>query len=77
MVEVFLMRKIKEIKNKFFPESIYSIILLIQLFWFAPSLPAQPVQVYIEWNKILNISKTTPTLQVVGNPRLRSPLPHT
>jgi hypothetical protein len=33
--------------------------------------PAQPVSVTVNWDKVLNVSKTTPTLQVVVNPPLR------
>ena len=36
-------------------------------------LPAQTTKVSVDWDKIIMISKTTPTLQVVENPKLRLP----
>src|ERR1700704_6038441 len=36
---------------------------------------AQTNSVIIDWNKTIMVSKTTPTLQVVENPRLRQPSP--
>ena len=38
-------------------------------------LQAQTNTVVIDWNKTIMVSKTTPTLQVVENPKLREPSP--
>src|ERR1051325_1141802 len=43
----------------------------ITAFLFALNLLAQNDSVVVDWNKIIVISKTTPTLQVVENPMVR------
>lgn len=50
------------------------ILLAATLPWaFTPSLPAEsdPSQVRIDWDKVIRVSKTTATFQIVMNPMLR------
>lgn len=52
-------------------------ILVLYAAGFVPStkLQAQSNTVVVDWSKIIMVSKTTPTLQVVENPKLRQPSP--
>jgi hypothetical protein len=51
------------------------IFLYMVLLISATQLPAQSNDVVIDWKKTIAVSKTTPTLQVVENPKLRQPSP--
>jgi hypothetical protein len=57
------------------PQSHSTLLLLVTLFAFGFSNPAvaadQPAKVTVNWAKVLRVSNTTPTLQVVVNPPLR------
>ncbi len=50
-----------------------SSVLCTTAFVFGMKLQAQSNLVVIDWNKTIMVSKTTPTLQVVENPKLRQP----
>src|ERR1700760_2168355 len=45
--------------------------ILILLLFFAQISFAQVPQLNVQWDKTTSVSKSTPTLQVVGNPMLR------
>src|SRR2546421_9181947 len=49
--------------------------LLFNLLIFATKLQAQTNSVIVDWNITTMVSKTTATLQVVENPKLRQPSP--
>src|ERR1700730_87245 len=51
------------------------ILLYAIIFIYATKLQAQTNTVIIDWSKTIMVSKTTPTLQVVENPKLRQPSP--
>jgi Glycosyl hydrolases family 39 len=51
----------------------YMLFLCATFSVFAATLQGQVNKVVIDWNKPLMVSKTTPTLQVVENPKLRQP----
>jgi hypothetical protein len=53
---------------------IKNVLILCTVFLiFVTKLHAQPNKVVVDWNKIIMESKTTLTLQVVDNPKLRQP----
>src|ERR1700694_4758122 len=51
------------------------LFLLLIILIFATNIQAQNNVVNIDWNKTIVVSKTTPTLQVVENPKRRLPSP--
>jgi hypothetical protein len=51
----------------------YGLLLCLAAFASTAKLVAQSPNVNVDWNKVLLVSKTTATLQVVENPRLRLP----
>ena len=61
-----------KINRKFRSGAVTASFIIIQFFSFAHDLFAQQITVSVNWNNILGISKTIATLQIVGNPRLRT-----
>jgi hypothetical protein len=49
----------------------YGLITTIVIFCYLQKINAQENSLTIDWNKVIAVSKTTPTLQVVENPALR------
>jgi hypothetical protein len=51
----------------------FVLFLCMTGFIFATKLHAQTNKVVVDWSNVIRVSKTTPTLQVVENPKLRQP----
>ena len=51
----------------------YVLFLSTLGFVFATNIPAQTNKVVVDWSNTIMVSKTTPALQVVENPKLRQP----
>jgi hypothetical protein len=57
--------------NRGFSRWLFPLILLLLLNRAAVQADETPVKVAVDWNKVLRVSRTTPTLQVVVNPMMR------
>ena len=58
------------IKRRFIP-TLLSFGLFLMIVCGAIQADEKPTQVTVDWAKVVRVSKTTPTLQVVVNPPLR------
>ncbi len=57
--------------NRGFSRWLFPLILLLLLNRAAVQADETPVKVAVDWNKVLRVSRTTPTLQVVVTPAMR------
>jgi len=58
-------------KSKYVPAALILLVVLACVFHSASSEGQQPIQLNVDWDKVMVVSKTTPTLQIVVNPPLR------